>query len=284
MTIGTRGDAAAREAGVFHLLLFTTDPALAADAVSAGIDCLVVDWERHGKHRRQADADTEINRDTPEDLRRVRAAVHAPVLCRIDAFGPQTASQLDEALACGADEILLPMVRSPEEVRATLDLTRGRCRLGILVETVDAVRRIGDLAELPLARVYVGLNDLAIERGTPNIFTSLADGTVERVCATLAAAGIPYGFGGLTLPDRGGPIPCRLLLAEMVHLGCTFSFLRRSFRRDTAGRPLGPAVASIRAALSDAAGRPALDVRRDTRDLYASILAWGADTRASTGA
>jgi hypothetical protein len=27
---------------------------------------------------------------------------------------------------------------------------------------------------------------------------------------------VPFGFGGATLPDRGRPIPCRLLLSEMA--------------------------------------------------------------------
>jgi 2-keto-3-deoxy-L-rhamnonate aldolase RhmA len=263
----------------FRLLLFTADPHLARDAVNAGIDGIVIDWERRGKDRRQADADTEINRDTEDDLRAVRAATTGRVLCRIDALGRHSDEQIDRALACGADEILLPMVRSAADVAAALDLVAGRCALGILVETVDAVRCVEELAVLPVAHAYVGLNDLAIERGTPNIFTALVDGTVEHVCRAFAAARIPYGFGGLTVPGRGEPVPCRLLIAEMARLGCAFGFLRRSFRRDTLGAPLAPAVASMRAALAEASARAPLAVLRDTRELAAAVADWNANGR-----
>ena len=79
----------------------------------AGVDGFIVDWECKGKEKRQAGADTEINEDTPEDLRRVRAATNARVLCRLNQPGPWTAGEIEEAVAGGADEILLPMVRSP---------------------------------------------------------------------------------------------------------------------------------------------------------------------------
>ena len=278
---GRRGHDASRR---FRLLLFTSDPAFAAEAAAAGVDGIVLDWERRDKHRRQAEADTEINQDTAADLRAIRAAVDATVLCRIDAFGRHTAEQIDDALACGADEILLPMVRTPEDVETALLMIGGRARLGILVETVDAVRRIAELAELPVAHAYIGLNDLAIERGTSNIFTALVDGTAGRVCTVLAEAGIPHGFGGLTLPDRGEPVPCRLLMAELTRLGCDFSFLRRSFRRDTVGRPLGPAVARMRAALSEMGDRTTFQIRRDRHELRAAVLGWEPRREASLGA
>jgi len=72
----------------FELLLFSTDPAAVARYTAAGIDGFVVDWERRGKVARQTGADTEINADTPEDLRRVRAGTDARVVCRVNPSGP----------------------------------------------------------------------------------------------------------------------------------------------------------------------------------------------------
>ena len=211
------------------LFLFTTDVEYAQEALAAGIDGLVVDWEHLGKQQRQAGADTEINHDTLEDLVRVRRAIDAPVLVRIHAAGADTAREVEEAIDGGASEILLPMVRRIDDVARTLERIEGRCGLGILVETADAVRLAPKLCALPLTRVYVGLNDLSIDVGHANIFTSVADGTVERVRNVCPP---PFGFGGLTHPDGGAPVPCRLLINEMVRLDCAFSFMRRSFRRD----------------------------------------------------
>jgi hypothetical protein len=215
------------------LLLFTVDPGWGADVVAAGAAGIVVDWERRGKARRQRGEDTQINFDTPEDLTRMRAATDGRLLCRINGYGPWTAEEVDDAIARGADEILLPMVRTAAEVDRTLDSVAGRCGLGILVETQDAVDRAAQLAARPLSRIYVGLNDLRIDRKSVELFRPLVDGTVDDVRAQVAQ---PFGVGGLTLPECGSPVPGRLLAAELVRLAADFTFLRRSFTSDMAGR------------------------------------------------
>jgi hypothetical protein len=262
----------------FDLFLFSTDPATVVRHAAAGVDGFIVDWERIGKDARQAGADTEINPDTAEDLRRVRAATRARVLCRLNAFGPWTPSEMEDAVSGGADEVLLPMVRDPSEVAQAIGLAQGRCGVGILIETVDAVRAARDLARLPLGRVYVGLNDLAIERKSRSIFEPLVDGVVDGIRPFFE---VPFGLAGLTVPEGGEPIPCRLLVGAMARLGCSFSFLRRSWRRDTAGRDPTPAVARVRAALSSARRRDGGEVARDQADLAAAIRAVSARSLAS---
>lgn len=254
-----------------ELLLFHTDPAVVAEATAAGIDGFIVDWERRDKARRQAGEGTQINQDTVEDLVRVRSATNRSVLCRIDGYGPWTADQVELALDAGADELLLPMVRHPQQVDRTLDLIDGRCGLGILVETQDGVRRASELARRPLTRTYVGLNDLRIDRGSTSLFRPLVDGTVDRVRADVQP--VPFGVAGLTLPDRGNPIPSRLLAAELVRLDASFTFLRRSFLTDTAGRPLAPAVAQIRAALSSLNEASATQRRADRARFCVAVRA-----------
>jgi hypothetical protein len=158
-----------------------------------------------------------------------------------------------------------------EEVAAVLGWGNGRCGVGILVETVDAVWQVEELARLPLSRVYVGLNDLAIERNAPNLFTALTDGTVERI---QRSCHVPFGFGGLTLPERGYPIPCRLLIGEMARLNCDFSFLRRSFYRDIRDRDLAVEVPRILEAIRQARLRSPEAIARDRRELELAVRAW----------
>jgi HpcH/HpaI aldolase/citrate lyase family len=250
------------------LFLFSTDEEFAREALAAGIDGLVVDWEHLGKQHRQAGADTEINHDTPADLVRLRRSIDAPILVRIHAAGETSAREVEEAIDGGATEILLPMVRRVDDVTRVLELIEGRCRLGILIETVDAVRIAADLASLPLERVYVGLNDLAIDRGIANIFTSVADGTVERVRRVCPK---PFGFAGLTHPDGGSPIPCRLLIDEMVRLDCAFSFVRRSFRRDVQRYGVAEVVRALREEI-DAARERSFAELLASRDALASLV------------
>ena len=215
------------------LFLFTVDARWGSAVVAAGAAGIVVDWERRGKERRQRGEGTQINADTPDDLARMRAATDGRLLCRINGHGPWTRAEVDEAVARGADEVLLPMVRTTEEVDRTLDLVGGRCGLGILIETQAAVDRAAALARRPLSRIYVGLNDLRIDRRSGELFRPLVDGTVDAVRAEVLA---PFGVGGLTLPGRGAPVPSDLLAAELVRLGADFTFLRRSFTADMAGR------------------------------------------------
>jgi hypothetical protein len=254
----------------FSLMLFSTSRRFIGEAVEAGVDTIIVDWEHRNKLARQVEADTEINHDTLEDLRRVREATEARVVCRINGYHDETREEVERAVGAGADEILLPMVAAVEEVERVLEHARGRCGVGILVETKAATHLACKLARLPLSRVFLGLNDLAIERHTPNIFTAIADGTVERVRSHFQA---PFGFGGLTLPEAGRPLQCRLLIGEMARLRCGFSFLRRSFHRDIADRELSVEIPRLRAAVEAARQRPLSRVARDNAELVDAIRA-----------
>jgi hypothetical protein len=244
------------------LFLFSVDPSWGRDVVAAGAAGLIVDWERRGKARRQAGEGTQINSDTLDDLVAMRAATPGRLLCRINGYGPWTAGEVDDAVTAGADEILLPMVRSAEQIDRTLDAVAGRCGLGILIETQDAVDRAAELVRRPLTRVYVGLNDLRIDRRSTELFRPLVDGTVDAVRAVVAG---PFGVAGLTLPGGGFPVPSDLLAAELVRTGADFTFLRRAFTADMAGRDpfvevprLLASLARLRAAsLDDAAERRA---------------------------
>jgi len=259
--------------GGFELLLFATDAALVGEAAAAGIAGFVVDWERRGKEVRQAGFDTQIGVDDEEDLRRVRAHTRARVLCRVNGVHPGTGDEVEAAIAAGADELLLPMVRRPEPVESVLARVAGRAGVGILVETTDAFSHLEALSRLPLSRIYVGLNDLAIERGAANLFEAVIDGSVERVREAFRG---PFGFAGLTLPEAGRPVPCGLLIAEMARLGADFTMLRRSFLRDTRGLPLATHVPRILAALEDAGRRRPEQVVADRRELERVVKQTGA--------
>jgi hypothetical protein len=252
----------------FQLLLFSTNVPFITSAVSAGVDGMVIDWERLGKRERQAGADTQIGGDTLEDLQRVRAATDALIVCRLNAFGPTTIEEVEAAAQAHADEILLPMVRSPEEVEAVLEYVAGRSRVGIMVETVEAVERVKALTSLPISRVLIGLNDLAIERNSGSIFAAVADGTVAQVCRAVT---VPVAFGALTIPTEGRPIPCRLLIAEMMRLQCSFGILRRSFHRDIQGRDVAVEIPRLRSSLKEARRRAPHAIEQDHRHLLADI-------------
>ena len=254
--------------------LFSSDRVLVAALAGQGqptglVAAVVVDWERRGKVTRQANAlerigvDTQINADGPADLTEVASMSAVPVLCRLNQWTESSPEEVELAVACGASEIIIPMVRGTDEVIAALDAARGRVGVGIMVETIDATLAADRLAKLPVTRAYVGLMDLALERGSRSIFDAVADGTVERVRESFDA---PFGFAGLTVPGGGSPIPAWLLAAEMVRLRCSFSFLRRSFIRDSGDTPAAGAR-SIREMVAALETRRSDATERDHREL-----------------
>lgn len=255
----------------FSLYVFSVEPEVIQCVTAAGAAGVIVDCEYRGKEARQAGYDTQINRHCIEQVRRVREATNKTVICRINGFGPTTVEEVEEAIDCGADEILLPMVRKIREVENTLKLVNGRCGVGIMVENMSAACIVDELAELPLSRAYIGLNDLSINRKSPNIFTALADGTAECI---RNAFSIPVGFAALTLPDKGYPIPCRLLMGELARLHCDFSILRRAFFADTEGQDRGVALSRIQAAMQQAFARNAVETIQDREALQEAIAAW----------
>ena len=252
-----------------ELLCFTTLPRHARAVGRAPGAAVVIDWERAGKEERQLGADTCISSDTLADLVAVRSATPGRIVCRINGVGPWTAEEVEDAVVAGASELLVPMVRQPEELDTVIACARGRIRVGFLIETEEAVARAAELARRPVSRVYVGLNDLAIARGSRSIFDALVDGLVEEVRD--AVGGMPFGVCGLTLPGGGAPVPTRLLLGEIVRLGCDFTFLRRSFWRDVGEGDPAAAIADIRRAAAAAARRSPATVAADRAELRARL-------------
>lgn len=231
----------------FGLFLFSVDDNYVTTAFEAGIDGVVVDWEHIGKAERQKGADTQINYNTVDDLRRIRQLFAGHIICRINNVPMVASQEAQQAIDHGADEILIPMVRRVDEVEKILTVVNNQVQTSVMVETLEAIQIAGQLAQLPLARVYVGLNDLALQSNMLNIFENVHNGTVEQLSKHFV--NLPFGFGGLTIPTSGEPIPSRLLMGEMVRLNCAFTFLRRSFLRDTPRHKLQTAVVSIRQAL-----------------------------------
>lgn len=227
------------------LMLFENDPEQARRALDYGVDCFLIDWEDKGKDERQSGYDTQILPGTPTDLRLIANIPGAKAWCRLNRFGPWTADEVDKALQAGACGIFLPMVTRIEEVERYLEYINGRCSAAILIETLEAVTLTEELSDLPLERIYFGLNDFSISRGDRFLFKAVLDGTVEHVRNRIQD-NIQFGFGGVTSIEYGSPVPCIHLIQELARLRCSFSFLRRSFKRDLNRQDPATMVSDIR--------------------------------------
>jgi len=198
--------------------------------LSNGLKYIIIDWEKKEKENRQQLFDTQINKHCLQDLIDLRRVSDKKIITRINGGFYIQEKEIKSAIDNGTDEIFLPMVQHPSEVEKAIKYINGQCKLGILVETNNAVNCINELIDFPLVRIYFGLNDFAIDNQNSNIFLPIINGILESV--SMYRKDIPFGFGGLTHPSLGSPLSSSLLLSELVRLNCQFTFLRRSFYRD----------------------------------------------------
>lgn len=218
------------------LMYITNRPEIAQIAESSGVDRIFVDMEYIGKASRQGDLDSVKNHHTVVDVKVMKQAVEtAEVLVRVNPIHEATEDyyssqdEIEAVINAGADIIMLPYIKSADEVREFIKYVDGRVRTMPLIETPEAVEHIDEILEIPgIDEIYIGLNDLSIGYHKKFMFELLADGTVETLCLKFKLKGIPYGFGGIASLGNG-MLPSENVIREHYRLGSTSAILSRSF-------------------------------------------------------
>ncbi|MEO6568736.1 MAG: hypothetical protein ABIO94_08220 [Opitutaceae bacterium] len=248
------------------LFLFVTTVTFARRAAEAGVTSLVIDWENPAKHARQRGYDTPTNRHTVAQLDEVVKSVAIPVTVRINAL-PGGEAEMETALDYGARILMLPMARSAREVEKFVKRVRGRAKTVVQIETLELVADCANLKTVPWDYAYIGLNNLMAARAGNWLWEPLCDGTLDGVCGQLA--GRQLGFGGITIVGGGEPLRFTDLLREYDRLGCTFSFLHRTFQREIGDRDLGSELRAVQGAWAATTQRGPIAVQQDQQDFRA---------------
>lgn len=237
-------------------MLITGDAEVASLAAAAGVDRLFVDLETLGKQERQGHLDTHKAQHTVETVRTVReAAPNTELLVRTNPVHDGTAAEVNAVIEAGAEWLMLPMFRSPEEVATFTSSVAGRAKVMLLLETATALARVDQILDVPgIDAIHVGLNDLHLEMKLTMMFELLSGGMVEFVSNRVLERGIAFGFGGVARIGTG-ELPAELVVSEHVRLGSTAVILSRAFhqRAETANDfrerfDLGEEIAKVRAA------------------------------------
>lgn len=216
---------------MLKLMYITNNPRIARIAVDCGVDRIFIDMEVIGKAERQGHIDSVKSFHTFDDIVRVREAIgtDAELLVRINPFYEKTQYEIDRAIACGADIIMLPMWKTASEVRQFVDFVDGRAKTMALLETREADTALDEVLKIDaLDEIHIGLNDLHLSYGRKFLFELLADGTVDRLVEKMKPSGKLYGFGGVGRPGCG-MLPAECVLAEHHRLGSGMVILSRSF-------------------------------------------------------
>ena len=218
------------------LMYITNNIQNAQIAQDAGVDRIWIDMEYIGKDLRQGGMDTVQNHHFIEDIKKIRPIVtKSELLVRINPIHDATSEygaseeEIEQTIEAGADVIMLPYFKTPEEVSRFITCVNGRAKTQILVETAEAVERLQEILAIPgIDEVHVGLNDLHLAYKQDFMFELLCDGTVKQICEKAQDAGIKFGFGGVARVGYG-MLPAEYIIAEHYRLGSTAAILSRGF-------------------------------------------------------
>lgn len=227
----------------FELYAFYSNRHQLLELIDAGIDGIIIDWESEGKHLRQQLYNTQVNEHGIKDLKTVVNHNPKHIICRINGPYFLELKEIDLAIELGADEILIPMVRTLDQAKSLRDYIGDRAATSFMLETNEALNIAEDLDKLDATRFFLGLNDLSIERESQSLFLPLIDGTLEELRPKISSG---FGVAGLTHPKAGYPIPCSNLIKIMRKYRATFGFLRRSFYRDVERYSIAEILSAIR--------------------------------------
>jgi hypothetical protein len=271
---------------MIELLQITNDPEFARRCDALGGFRLFVDLELLGKQARQAGRNTHITTHSMQDVGRVKAVLRrSKLMVRLNPLYADTASEVQAALAQGADMLMLPMFHDAATLRefATIVASHApnRACLVPLLETKGALESIAQWIDTPgLHEVYVGLNDLHIELGCRFMFEPLAQGHVDAVAQRCHARGLRFGFGGIARMGEG-QLSGRAVLGEHVRLGSGSVIVSRSFHRSDEPSRFEDAVHELRRTEAQLLARTPEQVAHDHQDTIKIIATRADSTRAS---
>ncbi len=216
----------------FSLTMLTSDPVVAALGDRAGIDHIGLDFETLGKRERQPDFKEWVSDHKVTDLPPVRKALtQAKLFARTEPINPEIGHQIESLLDHGVQSLMLPMFTNVADVEKFIDRVDGRAYVSLLLETPQAVARIGEIVQVRgIDEISVGLNDLHRSFGLKSHFELLVSDVMQMLSDTVTAARIRFGFGTLgRVRDTDLPIPSDLIYAQYPRLDGRSARISRYF-------------------------------------------------------
>lgn len=218
-------------------MMITASPEVAGFIEQHGVSRIFLDQEVLGKAERQGHLNTHKAAHSLEEIAAVaRVLSQAELMVRLNPLNAQSREEIDAALECGAQRLMLPMFTTRDEVQDFLSLVDGRVPVTFLAETPQALVRLPDW--LPLLQpghdeVHIGLNDLSLGMELDFLFEPMAGLLLEPAAKLLVSAGIRWGVGGVARIGQG-ELPAETVLGEHVRLGSQWVILSRAFHQGAA--------------------------------------------------
>lgn len=215
---------------MLELMYITNDADVALIAEKYGVQRIWIDLETLGKEERQKNIDCVKSNHSINDIQIISNVLsNAELMVRINPWNSNSETEIEKVISAGAQRIMLPMWKSPEETSKFLSTVNLRVNTTLLLETKEAVECLDDVLGNPLLdEIHIGLNDLHLSYGLTFMFELLTNGTVEMLCNKMKKAGIKFGFGGIASIGEG-MLPAEKIIMEHYRLGSSRVILSRSF-------------------------------------------------------
>jgi hypothetical protein len=210
----------------------------------SGIDRIFIDLEKKGKIERQSSFGSyHISDHCMSDVHKVKKVLDkSQLLVRINPISSTSEAEIEDAISCGAEIIMLPMAKSADEIEKFISLVDSRAITNILLETKEACMGIDDILRLQgIDEIHIGLNDLHLSFGMKFLFEPLSNGCLDELSKKITGRGIRFGFGGMGRIGTG-LLPAHLILTEHYRLRSEMVILSISFRY---GDPVSSEISSF---------------------------------------
>ena len=213
-----------------ELMYITNSPAVSLIAEKNGVNRIWIDLETLGKEERQKNMNSVKSHHTLHDVEVIaNMLTKSECMVRINPWNENSLDEIEKVISAGADRIMLPMWKTPNEADAFLKAVNKRVATTLLLETKEAAECLDEVLQNPLIdEIHIGLNDLHLSYGLTFMFELLTNGTVEQLCEKMKNAGIKFGFGGVARIGEG-MLPAEKVIMEHYRLGSTRAILSRSF-------------------------------------------------------
>jgi len=211
--------------------IIENDPDKIAIYDAAGISRIFVDLEVNGKAERQAGMDFVINDHNIHDVARARKIIkNSKLLVRINPFNLNTEQEINEVIDRGADVVMLPMFKYPDEVKSFIKYVNKRAKVSLLFETSEAFCRIDEILNIKgIDEAHIGLNDLHLSMGLDFLYELMLYGQVEFLANKFKKFNIPFGVGGVAKMNEG-KLKGEIIIREHARIGSSAVILSRSFK------------------------------------------------------
>lgn len=197
----------------------------------AGVQQIMVDAEIIGKVERQKHKNTIISDHTIKDVEKLKNyGIKSEIICRINPYHENIFDEINLAISCGTDAIMLPMITSITHYQQMVTEINDRCKIIPLIETPYSFFKIDEILEFSdLTQIHFGLNDLSIALGNKNLFEILTSRTFENITTDTASRIKLLGIGGVGTPLKKQIIKPELIFNQYYRLGSRSVILSRSF-------------------------------------------------------